>query len=103
MIPVDERTWKAVCQEVSDLKQVNSVDGADCVRTYYAGTVPIARMRVIDCLSDKAGYECERIFEAAHGIVAKARRHYIPTGEEWAEWDDAVEDDEAWLKKRGMI
>lgn len=104
MIDIDERTWKAVCQELGSLKQVNSVEGNDGIRSYFDGDTLVAQMRVIDSETDKPGQHCRRVFAASRELVAKAEQHYIPTNSEWDEWDDfrGHEDDEAWLIDKGV-
>lgn len=81
--------------DIGPFTQANSVDGADCLRSYLAGDTGevVARMRVAGGNTPAHALECARTFEAHPGLIAATAHIYVPTDEQWAAWDAMEQDD----------
>ena len=91
MKKVNRLIWKKFMEglarkTVGPFRQLNSFKDRCSYRDYYDGDSIVARMSTHDdgykCLHD-----CNQYFEIEKDIVELVYPHYIPTDEEYDEWD----------------
>ena len=97
MIEVDFRGWKQLIEgmrrrSVVRYEQRNRVDGDDCIREYLNQEKVVARLTVYKSNTDALGSECERKYELSPAIIEQVKNIFIPTQEQWDEWDDSAND-----------
>ena len=109
MVEVSLNEWKQFTEGLSRKRfgpftQHNVVNGPDCFRIYKDGEEIVASMKVEESNTDRLGQECIRVFYIKEELLELIRDIYIPTQEDWDEWDEfRDEDDEEWLREKGII
>jgi len=92
MVEITLYQWKqliegAYRQDASLYEWLNLVEGNDTIREYRlkSTNTVTARMRTIDGVKNKAG--CVKFFEADPYFLPLVEHIYIPTDEEYEEWN----------------
>lgn len=93
MLRLDRYQWKQAVEgiargDIGPFEWRNRSEGADSFREYLDGTKVVLRMRVIECLTEREGHACDREFEGEAWVIAATEGIYIPTDEEYEEWDE---------------
>ena len=73
---------------IGPFRSTHGIDGADCLICFYDDSVLVARMRVCDSNTEKLSIECERVFEIDDALIFATQHIYVPTQEEWEQWND---------------
>jgi hypothetical protein len=95
-------------RDIGPFVQLNEIEDNDRFRLYYDDDTLVASMKVVDALGPKPGHENERVFKIDKTLVEATAYIFIPTQEQWDEWDDpyngtdsmaeAARIDSGWLK-----
>jgi len=93
MIKIDLIQWKQCMEgmsrgDIPSFIQMNRQDGDNSIREYFDGDTVVMRMTVYAANTDAPGYENKRLFEAIKDILQKVSYIYIPTEEEYEQWDE---------------
>lgn len=95
MVEITERQWKQFCEGmrreiIGPFVQQNIIEGDNSVRQYIENGAEVARMVVCDHNGTDNPITSRHIFKAQLHLTEAVAFIYIPTDEEYEEWDDRV-------------